>query len=63
MDECKPLTLGRPKSRGYTHWQRDRVPLLGARQPGHAWLAQHYKWVWPASATIIIHLTFECLSI
>jgi hypothetical protein len=37
--------LGRPKTRGYTHWQRERIPLLGRNQNGHAWLAQHYKWV------------------
>lgn len=36
--------LGHPKTRGYTHWQRERVPQLGAHQQGHAWLAQHYKW-------------------
>ena len=36
--------LGRPNTKGYEHWQRDRVPQLGPQQPGHAWLAQHYKW-------------------
>lgn len=36
--------LGRPKTRGYTHWKRERIPQLGRNQPGHAWLAQHYKW-------------------
>lgn len=29
---------------GFESWQRPRVPQLGPRQPGHAWLAQHYKW-------------------
>ena len=36
--------LGTPRTRGYQHWQRQRVPQLGSKQPGHAWLAQHYKW-------------------
>ena len=33
-----------PATRGYEHWKRPRVPQLGYGQPGHAWLAQHYKW-------------------
>jgi alpha-1,3-mannosyl-glycoprotein beta-1,2-N-acetylglucosaminyltransferase len=41
---AKRRGLGKPHTRGYEHWQRDRVPLLGPNQPGHAWLAQHYKW-------------------
>ena len=29
----------------FEHWQKvPRVPALGARQLGHAWLAQHYRW-------------------
>ena len=36
--------LGKPQTRGYEHWQRERIPQLGQNQPGHAWLAQHYKW-------------------
>ena len=32
-------------ARGFAFWQKaPRVPELGAGQPGHAWLAQHYKW-------------------
>ncbi len=36
--------LGKPQTRGYEHWQRERIPQLGHNQPSHAWLAQHYKW-------------------
>jgi alpha-1,3-mannosyl-glycoprotein beta-1,2-N-acetylglucosaminyltransferase len=36
--------LGAPRTRGFSHWRRPRVPQLGYGQPGHAYLAQHYKW-------------------
>jgi alpha-1,3-mannosyl-glycoprotein beta-1,2-N-acetylglucosaminyltransferase len=30
---------------GFALWQKTpRVPALGPKQAGHAWLAQHYKW-------------------
>ena len=36
--------LGAPRTRGFRHWRRPRTPQLGYGQPGHAYLAQHYKW-------------------
>ncbi|KAK9847547.1 hypothetical protein WJX84_001936 [Apatococcus fuscideae] len=36
--------LSKPYSKGFEHWQRPRVAALGDKQPGHAWLSQHYKW-------------------
>ena len=36
--------LGAPRTRGFAHWRRPRTPQLGYGQPGHAYLAQHYKW-------------------
>lgn len=33
-------------ARGFEFWQKTpRVPALSEKQPGHAWLAQHYKCV------------------
>ncbi|KAK2079823.1 hypothetical protein QBZ16_002218 [Prototheca wickerhamii] len=34
----------RGTARSFTHWQRPRIPVLGPKQPGYAWLAQHYRW-------------------
>lgn len=37
--------LAPPVTRGAKHWHHPRdQPALGAKQPGHAWLSQHYKW-------------------
>ncbi len=33
-------------ARGFEFWQKTpRVAALSEKQAGHAWLAQHYKWV------------------
>jgi len=37
--------LGPPHTRGARHLHHPRDnPAQGVRQPGHAWLSQHYKW-------------------
>ena len=37
--------LAPPVSRASRHWQHPRnSPTFGAKQRGHAWLSQHYKW-------------------
>ncbi|KAK9813769.1 hypothetical protein WJX73_008446 [Symbiochloris irregularis] len=36
--------LSPPHTKAFEHWQRERIPQLHAKQPGHAWLTQHYKW-------------------
>jgi hypothetical protein len=37
--------LAPPATRGAQHWHHPRdAPVLGAKQPGHAWLTQHYRW-------------------
>jgi len=32
-----------PRVRSFTHWMRDREPLLGKDQKGHAYVAQNYR--------------------
>ncbi|GAB4822166.1 hypothetical protein N2152v2_009212 [Parachlorella kessleri] len=36
--------FGRGVARAFVHWMRPRVPQLSDKQPGTAWLAQHYGW-------------------
>ena len=32
-------SLSPPHTRAFAHWQRERIPLLHAKQVSHAWLA------------------------